>query len=296
MLLPVIFLLAQAAPVAWSSARPPECAALDTGRASNVWERAKAPELRRYCDLLASGAAKLAGGEGGKDEVIALADKAEKIMPGHAAPPVLKGRALAQASRWQDALAALRDAKSRDERALDDPLALYVWARVLARTGQLDDARTAYRALLPRASMLTLADRSSASFEAGMLAMARGPAGLDEAVPILRQAVRDSQDVAQLASVLALALALDRAGLGDQARALLGERVHGDPRPDLESVAGRALLPPTVAAEEHALAALALESSDPNAAHAEWDAYVKAAGDGAWGDHARAHLAPRRGR
>ncbi|MDP9000911.1 MAG: hypothetical protein M3O46_12450, partial [Myxococcota bacterium] len=45
---------------AWSSNRPPECDDRG-GRTANVWERAKSPELRRYCDLVASASSKLAG-------------------------------------------------------------------------------------------------------------------------------------------------------------------------------------------------------------------------------------------
>src|SRR5687767_3125816 len=89
---------------AWSSARPPECAAVDPMRASNVWERAKAPELRKYCDLLAGAASKLAGSAAMASDVLALTDQADKTLPGKAAPLVLRGRAHAQLGRAQDAL------------------------------------------------------------------------------------------------------------------------------------------------------------------------------------------------
>ena len=288
----LVFVLGQAGPAsAWSSVRPPECSPLDAGRANNVWERAKAPKLRKYCDLLASGAAKLAGAAGMKNEVVALASDADKAMPGHAAPLVLKGRALAALDKFPDALSALREAKARDERALDDPLALFTWARVLAREGKLDEARVAYRELLPRSSMLALSDRSAASLEAGLLAMTSGPAGLDEAIAILRQAVREAQDIARMMSELGLALALDRFGEADEASALLEEQVHGDPRPDLASAGARELLFPAVASEAHALAALALEHADVPAAREAWALYLKDATSGPWAAHARAHLA-----
>ena len=44
---------------AFGSARPLECGLSDGFKAANPWERAKEPNLRRYCDLLASGTAKL---------------------------------------------------------------------------------------------------------------------------------------------------------------------------------------------------------------------------------------------
>jgi tetratricopeptide (TPR) repeat protein len=294
----LIVLVAQAASPsgangAWSSARPPECAPLDGGKANNIWERAKAPELRRYCDLLASGASKLAGSAAMAKDVVAIADEAEHLLAGKAAPSVLKGRALTQLGDHAEAYKLLADAKSKDDRALDDPHALLAWARVLVRTGHAAEAADAYRALLPRASMLTLADRSAASLEAGMLAMARGASALDEAVPIFRQSVRDSQDIAQIVSALSLALALDRAGDKDEARAMLAERVHGDPRPVLASARAKDLLGPAGAPEAPALVAIALEISDPAAARAEWQRYVEAASGakGPWIDHARAHEA-----
>ena len=84
---------------AWASGRPAECTSLDGGRGANVWERAKAPELRRYCDLLAAGAAKLAWSaarvptgapapltrvppDTTSREVLEIAEDAERAMPG----------------------------------------------------------------------------------------------------------------------------------------------------------------------------------------------------------------------
>jgi tetratricopeptide (TPR) repeat protein len=299
----LVFVVAQSAVAgssgAWSSARPPECAPLDVGRLTNVWERAKAPKLRRYCDLLASGASKLAGGPGMREEVLGIADHAEQTYPGHAAPMALKGRALCELGRYAEALAALREAKARekDDRALDDPLALYAWARSLARgtPPDLAGAVAAYGALLPRAATLSLADRSAASLEAGLLTMNEGPPGLDSAVPILREAIRDAQDTAQVVSVLALALALDRAGEKDEARALLQERLHGDPRPVLATAHAKEMLAPSLASEAHALSALALEAEGTlPAARAEWQAYLDASPSGPWADHARAHLTGKR--
>ena len=52
-------------------------------------------------------------------------------MKRHAGPAVLRGRALLRLGRAEDALAALRDAKTKDDRALDDPASLLAWARVL---------------------------------------------------------------------------------------------------------------------------------------------------------------------
>jgi tetratricopeptide (TPR) repeat protein len=286
-----LFVLAQAGPpVGWSNGRPPECTSLDGPKAANVWERAKAPQLRIYCDLLASGASKLAGAGAGAKDALQIADQAERAMPGRAGPPVLRGRALARLGRWNEALAALADAKSKDERALDEPAALLAWARALSRNGRANEALEAYRALLPRASSLAASERTSACIEAGLLSMGRGASGLEDAIPVLRQGTRESQDVLHPIAVAALALALDRSGQRDEAKAILAERSLGDVRGALaDARVKEALAAAGAGAEAHALQAVALEASDPPAARDAWKAYVE--GKGMWIDHAKQHEA-----
>jgi tetratricopeptide (TPR) repeat protein len=210
------------------AARPSECGLSEGFRAANPWERAKEPNLRRYCDLLASGMSKLVGAGARVKDVPAIADEAEKLLPGRAAPSVLKGRALLRLGKAEEALAALTEARKRDERALDDPLALLVWARANARTGHPAEAVKAYRAALPRMSSASPQERAVASFEAGMAVMGQGTGALDDAIAMFRQARREAQDALAGASALALALALDRAGQGDEARAVLAD-LHADP-------------------------------------------------------------------
>src|SRR5580698_7400899 len=132
----LVLALAQAPLPGWTNGRPPECATPMGGATVNVWERAKSPELRRYCDLVASAASKLAGTAAMAQAALAAAREAEGVLPGHAAPRVLEGRALAALGQLQPALEALRAGKERDSAALDEPLALRAWARVLARMRQ----------------------------------------------------------------------------------------------------------------------------------------------------------------
>jgi tetratricopeptide (TPR) repeat protein len=287
MMLSLVVVLAQAGAGAWSSGRPRECGD-PAGRGANVWERAKSPELRRYCDLIASASSKLAGIGVMAQAAFDAAHDAEQVLPGHAAPRVLQGRALTALGRYGEALTALSEGKARDPRALDDPPALLAWARSLARTGRTADAAEAYRALLPRATALSMADRVSSEIEAAFVAMARGAGGLDEAAASLREALREAQDEAQAVAVLALALALDRRGNPDEARALLGERSHGDPRDTVASSRAKELLA-VVPAEAHALAALALEPIDAAGARDEWQRALDEAPSGEWAAHARAH-------
>ena len=293
-------LYAQTALAAHPGGRPAECAGLDGAWGANVWERAKAPALRRYCDLLASGASKLAGTNAPSQarraetfvDVIAVAGDADRVLPGHAAPGILRGRAEARLMKFSDAYATFRDAMKRDDRALDDPVALLAWGRVALRTGHAEEARDAYRSLLPRISTLAAGDRGVAYIEAGMMSMARGVSGLDEAIQIFRQARRDSEDVPQTVSVLALALALDRSGEREEAKAVLAERIHGDPHAVLSDARARQVLGPASGeAEIEALAALALEPLDPGAARESWRKYLESAPPPTWIDHARAHQA-----
>jgi tetratricopeptide (TPR) repeat protein len=292
--LALVVVFAQAQPQGGlGAARPAECGVLEGFKAANVWERAKEPQLRRYCDLLASGTSKLVGTGALAKDVIAIANDADKMLPGRAAPKILEGRAYLRLGRPNDALASLAEAKKRDDRALDDPVALLAWARANARTNHLDEAAQAYRAALPRTSALSPAERGAASFEAGMIVMAQGTKGIDDAVAMLRQARREAQDAMQLASVVALALALDRSGQRDEARAVVAERVHDGAKAALSDPrVADALADAGVAHEKDALLATALEGTDAAAAREAWRRFLEGAGGkGPWAEHARQHEA-----
>jgi tetratricopeptide (TPR) repeat protein len=289
-----LVLLAQAAGpgwAGWTSGRPPECGEASGGKGANVWERAKTPALRRYCDLVAGASSKLAGSGAMAQAALETSRQAEALLPGHAAPRVLEGRALAVLGKLDEARVAMVDARARDAAAFDEPTALLAWARVSARTGHPEEASEAYRTLLPRASALQAADRGSACVEAGLVeSVVRGKDGIDEATAALREAVRETRDDALAVAVLGLALALDRRGDPDEARALLSERAHGDPRTVFSQRDAKDLLA-VAPAEEPALVAVGLEASDPGGARDAWDRYLASSPDGPWAAHARAHVA-----
>lgn len=285
--------LQPAASTAYGTARPLECGLADGFKAANPWERAKEPNLRRYCDLLASGTAKLVGSGSAVlvKEVPGIADEADKLLPGRASPSVLKGRAFLRMNQPGDALKALAEAKKRDDRALDDPVALLAWARANAKTGRFAEAAAAYRAALPRTSALSAQERSAAAFEAGMTVMMQ-KGGIDDAVAMFRQARKDAQDSLQVASVVALALALDRSGQKDEAKAALADRVHADVKSFLvgDPRVREALSDAGASDETDALLGYALEGLDPTASKEAWRKYLEGAGGkGPWADHARDH-------
>jgi tetratricopeptide (TPR) repeat protein len=274
-----------------AASRPAECGVDGNMRGTNIWERAKHPELRRYCDLLATGTSKLVSPSTAAD-ALREADEAEQVMPGRAAPRTLKGRALAKLGRHTEAYAAFSEAKQRDARALDDPSALLAFARSAARSGHAPEALAAFRSLLPRADGLTSAERAPAYLEAAFLAM-NAASSVDDAIAMLRQAKREATDTLQPLTTLALALALDRSGAKDEARALLDDRAKAAARNIAHDSTLPNLLGP-LAFEGEAMAAIGLEASDVAAAQIAWQKFIEAAGQNqTWIEHAKSHLTSR---
>ena len=273
--------------------RPAECGLDSTMRGTNIWERAKHPELQRYCDKLATGMSKLASPSSAA-EALQEADEAEQTVPGHAAPLVLKGRALTKLGRYTEAFAAFGDAKRRDSRSLADPAALHDFARTAARSGHAADALAAFRALLPRADGLSSTERAPTYIEAAFQAMSASTGNVEDAIAMLRQARREVIDSLAAVTTLALALALDRSGARDEAQALLDDRAKAKARDIAHDPAVTALLGP-LAPEAEAMAAVGLETKDAAASQAAWQRYIDAAGaTGTWTDHAKTHLSSHR--
>lgn len=275
-----------------AAARPAPCQTLDGDRGGNAWERAKDPALRPFCDRIASATSKLVGRGALVAEVLPLADDAERRMPGQAITEMLRGRALLRLGKPEAARAALEEARRRDVRAFDDPAVLVAWARANAQTGKREIAAAAYRSALPRASLLSPEERASVAFEGGMTLMALGPSSLDDAIAVLRQARRETDDALAVPSLTALALALDRAGMDGEARALLADRLQGANLARLRDGAlSEALAACGLGAEVDALAAMALEGRDPSAAKEAWKRAEARAGEHpAWIAHARDKL------
>jgi tetratricopeptide (TPR) repeat protein len=278
--------------------RPAECGIDGTMRGTNVWERAKHPELRHYCDLLATGTSKLVS-QASASDALREADEAEQTMPGHAAPLTLKGRALSKLGRFTEAYAAFTEAKHRDGHALDDPSALRDYARSAARSSHAPDALAAFRSLLPRADGLSSFERAPTYIEAAFQAMSAGTSNIDDAIAMLRQARREVADALAPVATLALALALDRSGAKEEARAVLDERARAKARDLMRDANVSALLGP-LAIEGEAMSAIGLEATDAAQGQAAWQRYVDGAGAaGVWVEHAKTHLVvkapPRRG-
>ncbi len=194
-------------------------------------------------------------------------------------------------------------------------------ARVLVKTGKRDEALGVYRALVPRIDLLGAADRRvSVLLEAAHLSMTAEGAGgappsvgelvkpkaaaasgsrsraaeprLDEAIAYLREARQ--RPPTQLAGdvLLSLALALDRAGVRDEADAVLIEAERTGAK------LGSGTLDYLVGgADRAARDARAAEGGERAAAVKAWEGYLAGpGGKGPWAGAARARLdALRRG-
>jgi hypothetical protein len=278
-----------------ATSRPEECQPQRRERAegrTSVWDEARSPALRRYCQLLGRAQARLSSQP---EEARKAAAEAAELVPGRAAPLVVMARAALRSHDHGAALELFDKALAADPRSVEHPAALHDLAAARLLGGKLDQALESYRVLVPRIGLLaTREERARVLLEAAHTAMAlagvaasgdkSGPL-LDEALAFLREASRDPHQPLRTDVALSLVLALDRAGRREQADAMLAEQAgtagweksHGElgylPAGDEASV----------------LDALALERSDTAAAAASYQKYLETA-KGNWAAAARARL------
>jgi len=266
--------------VAQASVRPRECGS----SRPTVWERAREPHLRAYCDALARGFGKLATAP---REAKAEAQRATELSPERAAPFVLLGRAELATGAYEAARLAFERARAIDARALDEPNALHAHAIALFRSGREDEALASYRALVPRIDLLTGADRRvRVLVEAAELAMSRGPEHADLALTWLRRARREPLREAQPRVLAMLALVLDRRGDAEQVSVLLEEVRRLGGRKAVEAFASQDV----ETKEASAVLALVEEGANPRAAAESWERYLAGARAPSAIEHARKRL------
>lgn len=280
--------------------KAPECAVLFTKAGDknkpNLWEAAKQPALHQHCELLQKAVQRVDSGN--FVAALDMAQKADDLTPNQPGPYVVRGLAYARWGKPKDSATAFEKAKSLHPRALDDATVLDDYGAVLVRLGKLDEARRAYRALLPRVTGPTgmcgvqtqCAAASLAYLTAGVVAMDEGATGLEEAVAILREARGKSDGELKRVATFALALALDRKGDVDQGREIATDmaKTRGVPTE----------IPPEITVrfpgleEAYAIRAIGLETTDPPAALEAWKQYLSNGGDKrAWAAHAKAKVA-----
>jgi hypothetical protein len=249
---------------------------------TNVWDAARDPNLDRYCELMARGFGQLPFSP---DAARETADLAERVLPGHAGPSVLRGRALASLKAYDKAALEFDRARAVDSKSLEDPVTMREWARALARTDRGAEALTVYRTLGPRLSLLpSPEDRARTFLEAAELAFSLGASALDDAIAFLGEAKQLAVRDLEWRVGSELALAFDRRGTKDESSSLvsdLARRWHKGTKPT----------PGADTPEEQAATALVLEAVDPKQAIQAWGRYLAAVGDRApWAEHARQRL------
>ena len=295
-----------------ASPRPRECTGTSPhGAERTVWDRARRPRLATFCDSLAQGYARLAQAP---SEAQRAAQRAEKALPGRAAPLVLEARALVALGRDADAWKLFGDARKRDRRSVETPGALHALAVAAVRTKNQAEAVRAYRALAPRAGLLGDGfERQRVYVEAAATVMTVGEGGLDEAIGYLAEARRRRSRPGFGDYVLGtLALALDRQGRNEEARGVAAEAggpwylerasaaPEADPKARTLAPNARPVLPD---GELDAIVAMLAEREAPELARERWQAFLDGpAGKGPWAEHAKRKLAalrtakPKRGR
>ncbi|MFW5741511.1 MAG: hypothetical protein ACOC1F_14240, partial [Myxococcota bacterium] len=275
---------------AQASGRPKECRGQADGarqRRLTIWDRAKQPHLHRYCDLLGRAQAKLDGSPAAAREAARLADQ---VLPGMAAPRVIIGRAYVRLRDFDQALRYFHKARKLDARSIEDPPSLHDLALAQRHAGKLPEAMATYRVLVPRLGLMPAADdRVAVLAEAAALAMARGKAGLDEALALLQEARAQPLSKHDPIVLGLLALALDRAGAQQEAEAVLDELHRANLAGELVSrrTPSEMLAYP---GDWDAIVGLVLETTDPAGALAAWKRYAEATPAPVFAEHAATHI------
>lgn len=287
-----------------SSPRPVECRASGPHRAFTFWDRARDPKLARYCNLLAKGYARL---ESDAAAALTAAREAHELEPARTAPRLLEARALVGQGLMAEAFQLFQQVLKQPSAPELSPAGLYAYAVAAVGSGQMEQGLTAYRRVVPMASLLTGTGASERLYvEAAVLVMRQGPTHLQEAVAYLNEARRQNAELALRPFVLAaLALALDRQGRLEEARGVARE-AHGHTALLMEAAApsgagasaparpARVRLPRIDPAELAAMAAMLAAADDAELAKQYWKDFVeRAPADHPWLAHARAKLGAR---
>ncbi len=273
-----------------ASGRPKECGRSTGSQSSHpsLWDTAREPLLPRYCDLLGLAHAKL---KSAPSAALELASIAEQLLPGRAAPAVVRGRANTSLLNYEEAVRHFEAARAIGPRSIEDPLALHDMGLALTHTRRYVQALDTYRVLVPRLALIPgIQDRTLILLEAASVAIASGPEQVKEAVALLEQA-RDLPATRYTTDVHALlALSLDRMGSGERAKALIDELTFADnvqawikrPASTFDYLADPA--------DQEALIGIVTERSDPPKAAAAWELYINQTALPHYADQARKHL------
>jgi hypothetical protein len=300
--------------VAAAKSRPAACGPASRDDASVLWSRVGPPGAAQYCRLVAGGLARLRTKPA---EALAMAERAEKLRPGDTAATVLRARALAVRGAYAQAWAAFELVTAKHGQ-IDAPNALHDLGVTALATGHYERAAAAYRALLPRASLLgDELRRQKVHVEGALAVMHQGERGAAEAVSYLSELRRGSIFPGLGDYVVAtLALALDRQGRNAEARGVVAESegpwglaavLEASLPTDLGDAAADPGVAPTIREPEsktdasalasaavvavpvvdlRALVAMLAEEAAPELAAEQWESYARSSAQGPWAAHA----------
>lgn len=230
-----------------------------------VWARAKAHARRQHCATLAKA---LLGLE--RDPKAAI----EALLPlleGELGVEALVATARAKLALG-DARAAWADfnaARARSPSALSDPLAQHDAANAAAAVAEPSEAAAAYRLLIAARELLPQQRRVRLLLEAALAVLRLGPENIEEATEYLRLAVEPNAQPQGRRERELYAFAAARTG-----RAVGNLELQCAPAS--EQTPPSALQQPLPEFEEHALRALACESTDRQIAREQWQHYAAA--------------------
>ncbi len=260
---------------------------MEEDHGKSVWTRAKDPELTRYCVDMARAVGELSADAPDMPRVVAALDAADRERPGQAVTLAVRGVAFAATQKPDLAFSAFEKARAKDGRAVDEPFVALAYARLLSARGDLKTAADIYRGLVVRAT-LPPREADAMRWEAGMVIMATGPAGLAQATAILREGRERATVRYADAFDLALALALDRGDRQDDAAAK-----SRAPARTLDAAVERSLGTLGLAFEAHALRAGS--ARDPKQEREGYKRFLAEQGDKSpWAEHARSRAADTR--
>lgn len=249
---------------------------------SDFWEEMANPGIRAYRESLTAGLELINAGD--YVGATALLTEAVASMPDEAPAHAWLAYVLSRTGRHEEAVPVWERARVLDEELFDEERLSLEYANCLAQLGRFQEAAEVHGRMLARG--VSSRYRSSVLITMGDLLVAASCDGVDEAIELFQDAVRDYPDDA--GGHWRLAAALHRAGRPEEGETELAVALRLDPQWGTFAQSGFVMYP---AYEVHFFRALGWEHlGHESQARNEWRLYLEAGGaEGCWADLARAH-------
>ena len=252
---------------------------------SDFWEEMANPGILRYRELVSSGREAIDAGD--YTQALESLEQARVLLPNDATAYSWIGYAQSRMGQHEEAVQACQRALQIDAPSvLDEERLAFQCATSHAQTGRNREAAELQGQMLARG--VSLLYRAAVLVSMGDMLVASSCDGLDAAIELFQEAVRDYPDHA--GAHWRLAAALIRSGADEEGRVELAASVRLDPQWQSLMQGGAPVLP---AYDIHLFRALGWEQlGHDDQARSEWQAYLDAGGnESCWADLARNHLA-----